>query len=288
MGGVPGAASTLHRLSCRTLPRWLACRSVSPCPCPHPRHPTLIPSISQVALRIRPMSAAELAEGAKTIAHRVDEQVQPPDGHPWVRRALPGPGALCPPPCPVPIRGVSGAGYPGAGCDPWCGACMGRVQQHPAMPTCARHGEGGTLQPRNSCRRPYNKAGGRETLGAVGQEQCCLSLSPILDGGRRLCKEGGEMEVGQQRGSSLLYGKGQNLHCNGSRGTLRGAIPGGDRDTQGARGMPAPPPRRLAVPRRWAPWRDTLTEVPLCRRAQVGAAGRPVRQVPWHRARRWL
>ncbi|NXS69825.1 KIF19 protein, partial [Pandion haliaetus] len=33
------------------------------------------PSVSQVALRIRPMSAAELAEGARSIAHRMDEQV---------------------------------------------------------------------------------------------------------------------------------------------------------------------------------------------------------------------
>ncbi|NXW37667.1 KIF19 protein, partial [Phaetusa simplex] len=33
------------------------------------------PSVSQVALRIRPMSAAELAEGARPIAHRMDEQV---------------------------------------------------------------------------------------------------------------------------------------------------------------------------------------------------------------------
>ncbi|NWS61279.1 KIF19 protein, partial [Chunga burmeisteri] len=33
------------------------------------------PGVSQVALRIRPMSVAELAEGAKPIAHRVDEQV---------------------------------------------------------------------------------------------------------------------------------------------------------------------------------------------------------------------
>ncbi|NWX39723.1 KIF19 protein, partial [Steatornis caripensis] len=33
------------------------------------------PSVSQVALRVRPMSAAELAEGARPIAHRVDEQV---------------------------------------------------------------------------------------------------------------------------------------------------------------------------------------------------------------------
>ncbi|NXY77120.1 KIF19 protein, partial [Glareola pratincola] len=47
------------------------------------------PSVSQVALRIRPMSVAELAQGARPIAHRLDEQVvvlrdpmEDPDGLP--------------------------------------------------------------------------------------------------------------------------------------------------------------------------------------------------------------
>ncbi|XP_010577029.1 PREDICTED: kinesin-like protein KIF19 [Haliaeetus leucocephalus] len=48
------------------------CVPVSPSPSPPPH---AHPSVLQVALRIRPMSAAELAEGARPIAHRVDEQV---------------------------------------------------------------------------------------------------------------------------------------------------------------------------------------------------------------------
>lgn len=47
-------------------------------------------------------------------------------------------------------------------------------------------------------------------------------------------------------------------------------------------------PSHLAMPGQRAPCRTTLTEMPLCRHAQVGAAGQPARQVPWHRAQSWL
>lgn len=43
-----------------------------------PRGSPLVPAVFQVALRIRPISVAELEEGAALIAHRVDEQVGPP------------------------------------------------------------------------------------------------------------------------------------------------------------------------------------------------------------------
>lgn len=62
--------------------------SLHPCPlCP-----TLTGRVLQVALRIRPMSVAELQRGARPIAHRLDEQVQLWDGDP--RQGTGGSGTL--------------------------------------------------------------------------------------------------------------------------------------------------------------------------------------------------
>lgn len=71
-------------LSCWIPLPWLAYRLVSPMsPRPLSLQPRTHPGdSSQVDLRIRPMSAAELAEGARPIVHRVDRQVWPRDRHP--------------------------------------------------------------------------------------------------------------------------------------------------------------------------------------------------------------
>lgn len=139
-------------------------------------------------------------------------------------------------------------------------------------------GWGGTLQPRSPRRRPYNnKAVGREILGALGQDP--QPLPAVLWATSTACPcPQSWVEGGGQQGRAacaarkvkvcIAMGAGRDAGSRGPHegqghagtGTLR--VPLGCRRPQAPRGA-------RAVGTSWA----MLTEVPLCRRAQVGAAG---------------
>lgn len=170
---------------------------------------------------------------------------------------------LCPLPAPCPSRWVSRAGYPGAGCDPWRSAYPGTCLAVPSAVCDAHVCQPGAQAGGAPCSLTapagdpiIAKQQGGKLWGGSGsgsppscsavRPRYCLPLSPILGGAGDRKRQG--LEVGQQqRGSSLHYRKGQNLHWNGSQqgcwqqGTLRGAIPPSDRDTRGLCGVLASP-----------------------------------------------